>query len=85
MSYYRFFPFRDDYYHHGGRHHDEGIVNNLIVNVQEQYTPRYPVHYVNASCVPFFREFREGQTQSFLGQQTSGVGGIVGGVGGNLL
>lgn len=43
MSFYRFFPLRDDYYH--GRHHEEGIVNNLIVNIQEEYRPH--IHYVH--------------------------------------
>jgi hypothetical protein len=51
MSFSRFFPFRDDYYYHDrydrhgrhGRHHEEGIVNNLIVNVQEEYRPH--IHY----------------------------------------
>lgn len=70
MSYYRFFPLRDDYYR--GRHHEEGIVNNLIVNIQEQYAPRYPLFPINSSCFPFIREFREGQEQTFLGNQTSG-------------
>ncbi len=75
MSYYRFFPFRDDYHrdnYHRGRHHEEGIVNNLIVNVQEQYAPRYPLYPINSSCFPHFRDFREGQEQTFLGHQSSG-------------
>lgn len=56
MNFYRFFPFRDDYYYdrddrygRHGRHHEEGIVNNLIVNVQEEYRPHnhyfHPHHH----------------------------------------
>ncbi len=72
MSYYRFFPLRDDYYH--GRHHGEGIVNNLIVNVQEEYRPH--LHY------PFFdRYYRRDRSRSRSRSRDRGEGS--GGSGGS--
>ncbi len=74
MSYYRFFPFRDDY--HRGRHHDEGIVNNLIVNVQEQYIPRCYHH--EHFHPPYFGGGSGGVMGGVSG--VPGVGGTIGGM-----
>ena len=61
MNFYRFFPFRDDYYYdrddrygRHGRHHEEGIVNNLIVNVQEEYRPHNHYFHPHHHQYPFW-------------------------------
>lgn len=66
MSFYRFFPLRDDYYHHG-RHHDQGIVNNLIVNVQEEYRPQ--LNY------PFYDRYYRRERSRSRSREREGEGG----------
>lgn len=80
MSFYRFSPFRDDY--HRGRHHDEGIVNNLIVNVQEEYRPQFHYVYPQHHHCPFWPqppgESIMGGNGIIGGQSVQGIGSING-------